>query len=139
MSFVLAEVDLLYEGCVTDPQRWDVSALQDWAEGVAASDELDREAAKYLRRVVRAATKLAAFWATTSSVGAPDEWQSRVDMALGARAWRPVLELAELLLDQTGAESAFVRVSELFPVVNNQPFMDGIDYETWMREDRQFD
>ena len=56
---------------------------------------------------------------------------ARVDTALGIKAWRPQLDLATELLARSDDESTFERVSALFRVVNNLPYLDGVDYETW--------
>lgn len=131
---VIEEVDALYEGCVMDPDRWGEQAFADWVDGVALSTPLDRETARFVRRCVTAARKLAAYWRDADRARAPDDWRARVDLALGARAWRPQLELAHRLLDREPDPHLFARVSELFPVVTNQPFLDGIGYEEWLRE-----
>lgn len=135
MSALLSEVDLLFEGCVMDPDRWDARSIEEWASSLAATGEIDRDSARHVRRIIRVATKLHGFWMDPQVAVAPDDWRSRVDVALGARAWRPVLDLAEHILEQEGTEASFDAVSELFPVVHNQPFLDGIDYEAW-RHDR---
>jgi hypothetical protein len=135
MSGILTEVDRLYEGCVTDPHRWHEQAFVDWADTVASGEPLDREAARQVRRIVSVARRLATFWAERDLTAAPDDWRSRVDVALGPRAWRPQLELAEHLLDLSPDEDTFAVVVNLFPLVRNQPFMDGIDYSAW-REGR---
>lgn len=132
MSSILGEVDRLYEGCVTDPRGWHDQAFADWAETVTSGDALDRDTAKWIRRIVGAARKLAAFWSERDLDHAPDDWRSRVDVAMGPRAWRPQLELAEHLLDLSPDEEAFSVVVDLFPVVRNQPFMDGITYREWL-------
>lgn len=128
---LLDDVDALYEGCVMDPCRWTDQAFVDWTESVAASSTVDRQIATRLRRCLNAGRKLAAFWAAAETGSAPTEWRSRVDVALGVRAWRPQLELAQAMLESAPTEETFDRVAALFPVVTNQPFLDGIDYATW--------
>ena len=128
---VLEDVDALYAGCATEPNRWTDQAFADWSESVLATADLDKEVARYLRRIVNAARRIAAFWGSDDTPTDADEWRSRVDIALGARAWRPQLDLALHLLDRDGDEASFTCAAELFPVVMHQPFLDGIDYATW--------
>lgn len=129
---LLDDVDRLYEGCVMESDRWTEQAFVDWVEGVGTSESIDREVARYVRRCVNAARKLAAFWSDGDVADPPHEWRSRVDMALGTRAWRPQLDLAMALLDRTPTPETFEVVSVLFPVVANQPFLDGIDFDEWL-------
>lgn len=131
---LLDEVDRLYEGCVMEPERWGEQAFTDWAEGAAQSEVVDRDVARRLRRCLTAARRLADFWRSADRTAAPADWRARVDMALGIRAWRPELELAEELLERRADAATFERVAELFPVVTNQPFLDGIDHATWLQD-----
>lgn len=117
-----------------EPERWGDQAFTDWAEGTAQSDVVDRDLARHLRRCLTAARRLAAFWESADRSKAPDDWRARVDVALGPRAWRPQLELAEALLERTEDPETFERVAALFPVVTNQPFLDGIDHATWLQD-----
>jgi hypothetical protein len=132
MSGLLSEIDELYELCVTEPQRCSEQLFTDWAEGITTGFDIDRMSAKYIRRSMMVARKLATFWLERDSVTGPEGWRSRVDVALGARAWRPQLELAEHLLEETGSQEAFDKVVELFPLVRNQPFLDGVSYGAWL-------
>jgi hypothetical protein len=132
LSGLLAEVDTLYEACVMDPDRWQEQAFIDWADGVSVGYSLDRTSAKYVRRSMTMGTKLAAFWSAHAELRGTESWRSRVDIAMGARAWRPQLDLAEYLLHTSPTEDVFDVVVELFPLVRNQPFMDGIAYEEWL-------
>ena len=131
------DVDDLYRGCVMDPGRWGEQAFADWLDGVALSASIDRETARFVRRCVSAARKLAAYWSDADRSRAPDDWRGRVDLSLGARAWRPQLELARSLLDRHPDPVLFDRVRELFPVVTNQPFLDGIEYDQWLQDRSQ--
>ncbi len=135
MSGLLAAVDDLYRGCSMEPGRWNEQAFLDWSETVASETPIDKELARHVRRCLTAGRRIAAFWEDRESDGAPEDWKARVDMALGVRAWRPQLDLAFALLARSDDESTFEHVSALFPVVNNLPYLDGIDYETW-RQDR---
>lgn len=126
---LLSEIDRLYEGCVTDPDRWHPQAIADWADAVSSGD-IDRRAARSIRRVIAVAGKLVAFWQASSAPPSGD-WRSRVDVAVGVKAWRPQLELAEYLLESHRDEETFDVVAALFPVVRNQPFLDGVTYAEW--------
>lgn len=131
MSSLLSEIDQLYELSVTEPQRCTEQLYVDWAEGVAGGPDVDKVSARYIRRSLTMARKLAGFWSDRGTAKGPQDWRSRVDLALGARAWRPQLDLAEYLLERDGSSEAFEVVSALFPVVNNQPFLDGMTFEQW--------
>jgi len=128
--WLLDEVDRLYEGVVTDPDGWMEQRFIDWSESVVAGDDIDREISKHLRRVLATARKLRAFW--EDHADRPDlGWRSKVDIALGPRAWRPVMNLATILLESRPNEQLFDRTAGLFRIVNNAPYLDGIDYEKW--------
>jgi len=130
---VLDEVDQLYRLAVTEPSAVTDQAILDWTDGVAGDSEIDRHGAKYVRRCVNAARKLAAFWSAREPAGAdPTDWPSRVDLALGVRAWRPQLELARHLLDVSPNTETYDRTAQLFRIVNNEPFLDGLSYEGWL-------
>ncbi|MCZ7534021.1 MAG: hypothetical protein M5U23_11580 [Acidimicrobiia bacterium] len=132
MSALISEVESLYRGVVTEPDTWSSQAVSDWIEGAATSEEVDKTAAKYLRRVVKMAEKLRAFWSVDARVtDAAITWQSRVDLAFGPRAWRPVLDLADHLFELQPTEELFETVAELFRVVNNRPWLDGVSYDQW--------
>lgn len=129
---LLDEVDELYRAAVLEPDRWSDQTTADWAESLSMSDELDKVAAKHLRRIIRVAEKLQRFWADDprKADGAID-WKSRVDIALGVRAWRPVLDLGSHLHEEQPDEEIFEVVAELFRVVNNAEWMEGMSYSEW--------
>lgn len=135
MSGLLDAVDALYRGCSMDPGKWNEQAFVDWSEAVASDSPIDKEIARHVRRCLMAGRRIAAFWVDRGRDGAPEDWKARVDMAIGVKAWRPQLDLAFELLARSEDESTFERVSALFPVVNNVPYLDGVEYETW-RQDR---
>ncbi|MEN8041820.1 MAG: hypothetical protein ABFR95_09990 [Actinomycetota bacterium] len=129
---ILAEIDDLYERAVTDPASLNDQAFADWTEGVASGFEIDRSAAKYVRRCLNAGRKLAAFWESHgSSPDDPETWQGRVDFSLGVRAWRPQLDLAMLVLESDPDEESYARAVELFRLVHHEPFLDGMSYDEW--------
>ena len=134
---LLLAVDLLYESVVMEPERWDEAAFADWVTSIGETvGPEDREALLPIRRAVRAALKLADFWAGDAAERYRNEssWRARVDIALGPRAWRPTLELARLSLAEDGSRESFALVRERFRLVHNQPWLDGIDYEDWVRD-----
>jgi hypothetical protein len=129
---ILDDVDRMYEMSVTDPTSLNEQAIVDWADAVAVDHEVDRVGAKYVRRCMNASRKLAAFWSARPPTRSdPDDWQSRVDLSLGIRAWRPELELAQHLLESSPTEATYLRVAELFRLVNNEPFLDAMSFEVW--------
>jgi hypothetical protein len=130
---VVDEVDRLYEIAVTSPQSLNDQAIQDWSDGVAAGYELDRQGAKYVRRCLNSARRLASFWVERESRNEdPVDWPSRVDLALGVRAWRPQLELAQHMLEVAPSYETYESASRLFRLVNNEPFLDDMTYEVWL-------
>lgn len=135
---ILDEVDQLYELAVTSPSSLNDQKIHDWSDGVTGGYEIDRIEAKLIRRCVTMARKLAVFWlARGAGRGDPVEWRSRVDLALGVRAWRPQLELAQHLLETSPDDATYGRAGKLFRIVNNEPFLDGMSYEAWCESHRQ--
>ncbi|MEA2001736.1 MAG: hypothetical protein U9N84_07625 [Actinomycetota bacterium] len=130
---VLRAIDNLYESVVTVPANWTEQSFADWAnEALAEASELPREAIREVRRCLRAAQKLQLFWATAErTVTDHDDWRSKVDIALGPRAWRPTLDLARVGLSDAPCEELFLEVKERFPVVNSERWMDGLEFEDW--------
>ena len=130
---VVEEVDRLYEIAVTAPLSLNDQAIQDWSDGVSVGFELDRQGAKYVRRCLNSARKLASFWAERGSRNEDlMDWRSRVDLALGVRAWRPQLELAQHVLDVAPSYETYDATARLFRLVNNEPFLDDMTYELWL-------
>jgi hypothetical protein len=131
----LRAIDGLYEAVVTDPGDWNDQAFADWAnEALIEAAGLSRPALREIRRCVRAAQKLQAFWISEQQVVADhDDWRSRVDIASGPRAWRPTLDLAQLGLAAFPCEELFDEVKARFAVVNSQRWMDGIGFEEWQQ------
>jgi hypothetical protein len=130
MSGRVTAVEALYEAVATDPGSWTEQTFVDWADSVTSDGPLSKEEAKYLRRALRMAQTLRAFWANAPA--RPDlGWESRVDLALGPRAWRPVLDLAESQLRTSRNEEAFTEVARLFPLVNGDEFLDGANFVDW--------
>ncbi len=90
-----------------------------------------------MRRCMRMAEKLRDFWERGEAAVAADDWRTRVDVALGPRAWRPALELAQHGLDAVPSPELFDEVNGRFRVVNSEPWMDGIDYDTWLAQEKE--
>ena len=129
------EVDNLYEQAVTSPESINEQMLTDWAEGIATGYEVDRQGAKFVRRCLNNARKLAAFWADhEANSDDPSDWPSRVDLALGIRAWRPQLDLARHLLEEAPSSEMYERAVGLFRIVNNEEFLDGMPYDEWLAQ-----
>ena len=134
---LLVAVDLLYESVVMEPERWDESAFADWVTGTGEmTGPDDGEALRHVRRAVRAALKLREFWLGEGADRYRDEssWRTRVDLALGQRAWRPTLELARLSLAEDQSRESFAVVRERFRLVHNQPWLEGVSYEEWVQD-----
>ncbi|MDJ0925300.1 MAG: hypothetical protein QNJ77_12130 [Acidimicrobiia bacterium] len=133
---VLHAIDGLYESVVTEPQGWNDQAFADWAEeALLDAAELPREALREIRRSLNAARKLVAFWTNDSTTVADhNDWRSRVDIALGPRAWRPTLDLARVGLENAPSPELFEEVKQRFAVVNSERWMDGIQFEEWRAE-----
>ncbi|MEZ5175341.1 MAG: hypothetical protein R2823_03955 [Acidimicrobiia bacterium] len=132
MHPVITEVDQLYEGVVTNPRGWTAQSFADWADSVAATGSIDRDSAKHLRRIVRTGERLRDFWIDDGRVAdASIGWRSRVDLSFGARAWRPVLDLAMCLLEHEPDPELFETVAGLFRLVHHRPWLDGIEYDEW--------
>lgn len=134
---VLRAIEHLYESVVMSPDGWNDQAFVDWAgETLADASELPRGALREVRRSLRSAQKLQAFWAgEQSTVSDHEDWRSRVDIALGPRAWRPTLDLARIGLADDPTEELFLEVKERFAVVNSERWMDGVDFADWANND----
>jgi len=131
---LLSSIDRLYESVVSDPAAWGDQAFSDWAnDTLIDAGSLPKEAVREVRRCLRAARKLQVFWssATDTAVTAGDDWRTRVDVALGPRAWRPALDLARIGLERAPSPELFDQVKQRFPVVNLDRWMEGVDYATW--------
>jgi len=132
MSDRVAAVESLYEAVVTDPTGWNEQMFVDWVDTVDSDGSLSKVEAKYIRRALRVAQKLQVFW--LGSQDRPDlGWESKVDLAFGPKAWRPVLDLSETQLASTRSAESFQDVVRLFPLVNNEEFLDGIDFDAWQQ------
>jgi hypothetical protein len=132
---LVRSLDELYRTAAAEPASWSEGSAAEWASEVFVEPP-PRPVARHVRAALRMSVKLAAFWRDPPA-GVPadsGDWVTRVDLALGARAWRPLLEVARHGLDETPTEELFEEVKERFRVVHNQHWMDGIDYEEWRQE-----
>ncbi len=127
---LLAAIDELYARTVTEPDRWHEQAFHDWA-GDLNADGLTKEQARAVRRALGMARKLRDFWADPARIVDADDWRSRIDVAFGARAWRPTLELAIAGLDAEPSPELFDEVRTRFRVVNNELWLEGVEYADW--------
>ena len=132
----LGALEGLYESVVNQPEQWGEQAFADWAgETLVDGAELSKEAMREVRRGLRAAQKLQSFWmASGSRVPDHGDWESKVDIALGARAWRPLLDLARIGLAAAPDPELFEQVKTRFALVNTDRWMDGVDYEEWLEK-----
>ena len=82
------------------------------------------------------AGKLRTFWSDDAAPRPDDhgDWRARVDIALGARAWRPLLDLAMHGLETSPSPELYEVVKDRFAVVTSQRWMEGISYEEWLAE-----
>jgi len=127
-------IDELYRSVVEDPGRWNEAAFADWAEDVfSSSDGIGKAEARELRRCLRAAGKLQAFWMVDDATRPPDagDWRTRVDIGLGPAAWRPPLALAQIGLERVPSAELYEEVSTRFREVHSEVWMGGINYESW--------
>ena len=132
MSNRVRAVESLYEAVVLEPERWSEQMFVDWTDSVDSDGSVSRVEAKYIRQALRNAQALRTFW--LSSPNRSDlRWDSRVDLALGPKAWRPVLELARTELQSSRSEDSFADVARLFRVVNGEDYLDGIGFDEWIR------
>lgn len=129
---VARAVDDLYQRAVEDPYGIDDTALEEWM--VEAGDRLggvvDKPTMKILRRVLRDARKLAAYWTAHDASPLPD-WHLGVDEALGSRGWEPQLDLVEKALADNPSRDLFEDMRLRYRAVHFQPWMEGVSYEEW--------
>ena len=133
---LLAQCEELYAGVCFEPDSWPDSSLADWIESIAQSGVVDKEVAKELRRVLRAAQKLREFWRQPATDRPPDhgDWRTRVDIGLGLKAWRPLLAIAQHGLTTAPSSELFGEVKALFRVVSGERWMEGVSYEEWLEQ-----
>ncbi|MDH3500768.1 MAG: hypothetical protein OEM97_11630, partial [Acidimicrobiia bacterium] len=115
--------------------RWSDDVMAEWASEAPAGAEPSKAIAREIRRCLRVAQKLRSFWldgdARPSDHG---DWRTRVDLAMGSRAWRPTLEIARIGLDEAPSESLFEEVRSRFRVVNSDRWMEEVSFAEWLIE-----
>lgn len=130
---LLAVLDHLYEGAVTDPGTWTEQAISEAA--TEATNDLDvppsKAIAQPFRAGIRRARRLRDYWGDKGSSAFPD-WRSGVDEALGSRGWEPMLDLAMAGLDAEPSAELFEEVQARFRLVHFQPWQEGVAFEEWM-------
>jgi len=131
---LLAQCEELYAGVCFEPDSWPDSSLADWIDSIAQSSAVDKEVARELRRVLRAAQKLREFWRQPAADSPPDhgDWRTRVDIGLGVKAWRPLLAIARHGLEAAPDSELFLDVKARFRVVTGEHWMEGVSYEEWL-------
>lgn len=136
MSAVAAAalVDDLWERAVTAPLTLDESTLAGWLSEASAllGDRVPKEPGRILRKAVRLARKLAAYWQAHDPTTLPD-WRNGVDEALGALGWEPQLDLARWSLHEAPDAESFDEVKRRFRAVHFTPWMEGVSYEEWLQ------
>jgi hypothetical protein len=134
---LVAGAEMLYERVVTSPEAWNDGAFEEWtAEILSDGPAPSRDVAREIRRCVRAAVKLRGFWLAPPA-GVPSDagdWRTRVDLALGIRAWRPLLGIAQAGLAEAPSEEVFHETQRLFREVHAATWMDGVTFEVWQTE-----
>lgn len=125
-------VDDLYQRAILSPTAVDEFALSDWMEGAGEllGGPPDRATARILRRVVRDARKLVAYWADRDGSALPD-WRSGVDEALGSRGWEPQLDLIASVVEGTRDREIFDEMHARYRAVHFQPWRGGVTWEEW--------
>ena len=132
---LLASIDRLYEAVVHNPGAWNEQAFIDWSAD-AVSEPIGKRERKALRQVLRAAEKLRSFWSDPSAPSGTDVWQSKVDVALGPRAWRPTLDIAMAGLEAFPDPELFVEVQARFRLVHGDVWLDGSSYAEWLAQNQ---
>ncbi|MDJ0959244.1 MAG: hypothetical protein QNJ88_01210 [Acidimicrobiia bacterium] len=132
---LLGRVDDLYESVVMQPDRWTDDMFGDWATEAVSGAPPSKLVARELRRCLRMALRLRDFW--MEDLDRPDDhgdWRTRIDLALGPRAWRPSLAIAQIGLEEAPSEELFEEVRERFRVVNNDRWMEEVTFFEWLAE-----
>lgn len=132
---LLRRVDDLYESVVTQPQSWTDDSFGEWAAEVVVGSVPSKAVAREIRRCLRVAVRLRDFW--TADEKRPDDhgdWRTRIDLAMGPRAWRPSLSIAQIGLEEAPSEELFGEVRERFRVVNSDRWMEEVTFSDWLAE-----
>lgn len=137
---VVESLDHVYERVLADPTGVRDAELISWVgEALSALEPpVDKRVAREARRVARLARRLAVFWSDPERIERrPEDWRSGVDEALGSRGWQPTLDIVRFGLDEDPSPELFEEMQFRFAVVHFRPWLEGIDYESYLasRED----
>jgi hypothetical protein len=137
---VVESLDDVYRRVIADPAGTRDADVLSWvAEALAPlGPQVDKRVAREARRVARLARRLKDFWsASERSAAVPADWRSAVDEALGSRGWQPTLEIVRCGLESDPSPELFEEMRVRFAVVHFRPWLEGIDYESYLasRED----
>jgi hypothetical protein len=132
---VVESLDHVYERVLADPGGVRDAELITWVgEALAALEPpVDKRIAREARRVARLARRLQAFWSDPARPGRPpDDWRSGVDEALGSRGWQPTLDIIRFGLETDPSPGLFEEMQFRFAMVHFRPWLEGIDYESYL-------
>jgi hypothetical protein len=132
---VVESLDHVYERVVADPEAVRDGDLLSWVgEALAVLEPpVDKRIAREARRVARLARRLAEFWNHPHRAGKhPEDWRSAVDEALGSRGWQPSLDIIRFGLETAPTPELFAEMQYRFAVVHFRPWLEGIDYESYL-------
>jgi len=139
MMSVVESLDQIYQRVMADPDVRDVDLLSWVNEALFGLDRpVDKRITREARRVARLARRLAEYWSRPEMAGKiPEDWRSGVDGALGSRGWRPTLDIIRYGLEAEPSEELFDEMQYRFAIVHFKPWLEGIDYESYLisRED----
>lgn len=124
-------IDDLYRQAVVEPGDVSELRLAGWIEEAGEGVGRNREQAKALRRAVRTARKLAAYWRDRDPSSLPD-WRNGVDEALGGRGWQAQLDLLQAALQARPDAEVFAAVRDRHRAVHFAEWMEGVSYEEWL-------
>ncbi len=124
-------IDDLYRRAVADSDAVTEAMLAGWMEESAESLAGDREQAKAMRRAVRTARKLAAYWSERDADSLP-HWRNGVDEALGGRGWQAQLDVLRAGLETRPDPELFAAVQERHRAVHFTEWMEGVGFEEWL-------
>jgi hypothetical protein len=136
---LLRRLDGLYRSVVSSPESWSEDEFAGYATDMFGEGwRPSRSTAKHARAALRMAVKLRDFWAEPPP-GVPSDagdWRTRVDLAFGIRAWRPLLAIAQAGLDESPSADLYEETKRRFREVNGVSWMEGVSYEEWRQQAR---
>lgn len=125
-------VDDLYRTAILDAPSVDDMLLADWSQSVADSTDTGRAERAAVRKALGTARKLAKYWSERDPGVLPD-WRNGVDEALGGLGWKAQLMALEAALEREPDPTTFELLKERHRAVHFTEWMEGVDYEEWMR------